>query len=72
MWKAHVSVLPAAEQPPVPAIDFSKQQVLVLGGSDVGLELLAIERRGEQRVARVKPGGAPGVRFFVIDAGGSK
>jgi len=72
LWKAHVSALPAIEQPPVPAIDFSKQQVLVLGGSDVGLELLAVERRGERRVARVKPGGSPGVRFFVVDAGGSK
>jgi len=72
LWKAHVSALPAAEQPPVPAIDFSKQQVLVLGGGDVGLELLAVERRGERRVARVKPAGEPGVRFFVVDAGGSK
>lgn len=72
LWRAHVSAMPAADQPPVPAIDFSKQQVLVLGGSDVGLELLAVERRGALRVARVKPGGVPGVRFFVVDAGGSK
>jgi hypothetical protein len=72
LWKAHVSALPAAEQPPVPAIDFAKQQVLVLGGSDVGLDLVSVERRGELRVARVKPGSAPGVRFFVVDAGGVK
>lgn len=66
LWKAHVSTLPAAEQPPVPTIDFSKQQVLVIGGSDAGLELIAVERRGDRRVARVRPVATPGVRFFVL------
>jgi len=72
LWKAHVSALPAAEQPPVPVIDFAKQQVLVLGGSDAGLELLALERQGSRRVAKVKPANVPGVRFFIVDAGGIK
>ncbi len=66
LWKAHVSALPAAEQPPVPAVDFSKQQVLVIGGSDAGLELVGVERQGMRHVAKVKPGASPGVRFFVI------
>ena len=72
LWKAHVSALPAAEQPAVPAIDFSKQQVLVLGGSDAGLELVSVERKGARRVAKVKPGASPGVRFFVVEAEGKK
>ncbi len=71
LWKAHVSALPAAEQPPVPVIDFAKQQVLVLGGSDAGLELLSVEQRGARRVARVKPSTA-GVRFFVLPTVGKK
>lgn len=69
LWKAHVSALAVADQPPVPVIDFSKQQVLVLGGSDAGLELIAVERRGARRVARVKPANLPGVRFFLTPAG---
>jgi Mg-chelatase subunit ChlD len=72
LWKAHVSTLPAAEQPPVPAIDFAKQQVLVIGGSDAGLELLGVERQGARRVAKVKPVSSHGVRFFVVDAGGQQ
>jgi len=72
LWKAHVSALPAAEQPPVPVIDFAKQQVLVIGGSDVGLELLAVERRGKRRVARVQPSPTPGVHFFVLPTVGSE
>jgi len=66
LWKAHVSVLPAGEQPPAPAVDFARQHVLVLGGADAGLELLGVERRGAQRSARVKPSSARGVRFFVL------
>ena len=68
LWKAHVSALPAAEQPPVPVIDFAKQHVLVIGGSDAGLELLSVERRGARRFARVKPTSTRGVRFFVVSA----
>ncbi|HKO46200.1 MAG TPA: vWA domain-containing protein [Polyangiaceae bacterium] len=69
LWQAHVSALPAAEQPPVPAVDFSKEQVLVLGGSDAGLDLLRVERQGARRVAQVKPAASAGVRFFVVEAG---
>jgi Mg-chelatase subunit ChlD len=72
LWKAHVSALPAAQQPPVPEVDFSKQQLLVIGGSDAGLELLGVERQGARRVAKVKPGAPPGVRFFVVEAEGKK
>jgi hypothetical protein len=66
LWKAHVSALPVAEQPPVPDIDFSKQQVLVIGGSDAGLSLIGVETQGGRRFARVKPGATPGVRFFTV------
>jgi Mg-chelatase subunit ChlD len=66
LWQAHVSALPLAEQPPVPAVDFSKQHVLVLGGSDAGLALLGVEQRGGRRFARVQPGAAAGVRFFIV------
>jgi Mg-chelatase subunit ChlD len=70
LWQAHVSALPVAEQPPVPEIDFSKQHVLVIGGSDAGLSLLSVEQRGARRFARVKPGATPGVRFFVVPVQG--
>jgi len=72
LWKAHVSALPVTEQPPVPVIDFAKQHILVLGGSDAGLQLVALERQGARRIARVKPATSPGVRFFVIDVEGQK
>ena len=72
LWKAHVSALPATEQPPVPVIDFSKQLVLVIGGSDAGLELLGVEQQGPRRVAKVRPGTAPGARFFVVETGGKQ
>ena len=70
LWKAHVSPLPVADQPPVPEIDFSKQHVLVIGGSDAGLELTSVERRGARRLAHVKPTTTLGVRFFVVPSEG--
>jgi hypothetical protein len=70
LWKAHVSALPAAEQPPVPEIDFSKQQLLVLGGADAGLALVSVEAQGGRRFARVKPDPTPGVRFFAVPVQG--
>ena len=70
LWKAHVSPLPAAEQPPPPEIDFAKQQVLAIGGSDAGLSLISVEQRGARRFANVKPGAGPGVRFFVVPVQG--
>jgi hypothetical protein len=33
---------------------------------------LGVERQGARRVAKVKPGASPGVRFFVLDAGGQQ
>jgi len=70
LWKAHVSALPAAEQPPAPEIDFSHQQLLVIGGSDAGLSLLGVEARGGRRFARVKPDPTPGARFFLVSVPG--
>jgi len=70
LWKAHVSALPPSEQPPVPEVDFNRQQVLVVGGSDAGLSLVSVEQQGARRFARVKPDRAPGVRFFVVPVQG--
>lgn len=72
LWRAHVSALAAPDQPPVPEIDFSQQSVLVIGGSDAGLELLAVEQRGAQRLARVKPAASPGARFYVVQNQGKR
>jgi hypothetical protein len=71
VWAAHTSLSPAASRPPVPAVDFERQHVLVLGGSDGGLTLEGVSSTGDQRAARVRPAGDKGVRFFLVPAKGT-
>jgi hypothetical protein len=68
LWRAHTS-LQAGPSPAPPAIDFAKQHVLVVGGSDAGLTVESVredEARGV-RVATVRPS-APGLRFYIVPA----
>jgi hypothetical protein len=68
LWTAHMSQTPTRERLPVPEIDFARHHVLVIGGSDAGLGLVGVERRGKQRVVRVKPTDKPGVTFVLVPA----
>jgi hypothetical protein len=70
LWAAHTSLLAAKSRPPAPAVDFTKSAVLVLGGSDGGLELEKVFAEKGQRAVRVKPSPTPGVRFMRLAAGG--
>ncbi len=72
LWQAHMSLTPDAERRPVPAVDFTKNDLLVVGGSDVGLEIQAVERRGDHRQVRVRPATAKGVQFALIAKAGAK
>ena len=65
VWAAHISVRPATERRPPPAIDFSAHQVLVLGGADAGLKLASLETTDGARVAKAEPA-LPGARFVVV------
>lgn len=64
LWAAHRS-LGAPSAPP--AIDFDKENVLVLGGADAGLVLTGLTADAIAQVAQVAPA-APGVRFYRIPA----
>ncbi|MCB9546832.1 MAG: VWA domain-containing protein [Myxococcales bacterium] len=64
LWAAHQSL--AAGGPP-PAFDFDKEQILVLGGADAGLDLDNLSAAGDVRVAFVRAA-SPGVRFLRIPA----
>jgi len=68
LWVAHMSLTKPEDQTPVPSVDFSRYHVLVLGGSDAGLELLGVERRGLRRAVRVKPTDNAGPSFLLIPA----
>jgi hypothetical protein len=72
LWTAHMSETPDAQRTPAPEVDFSNYQVLVLGGSDAGLELDAVEQRGDRRFARVRPAKTGGVRFVLVPNAGGK
>jgi Mg-chelatase subunit ChlD len=67
LWAAHTSLTPEGKRPPPPAVDFTRQELLVLGGSDGGLELEAVEDDGTRRRARVKPSRTPGARFVTVE-----
>ncbi|MCA9547357.1 MAG: hypothetical protein KC613_23300, partial [Myxococcales bacterium] len=53
---------------PPPAVDFTRHQVLVLGGADAGLSLASLSADDGARVASVAPAPA-GVRFVRVPAG---
>jgi Mg-chelatase subunit ChlD len=63
LWAAHTSVEERSSPPP--AVDFSRFQVLVLGGADAGLELTRLEAGDGVRWATLRSS-APGVRFLVV------
>jgi hypothetical protein len=71
LWTAHTSLLPEGSRPPPPAIDFAKQELLVIGGSEGGLELEAVEDDGARRRARVRPSASAGARFVTLAARGA-
>ena len=65
LWRAHHSL--SAAPPPPPKVDFTRHQVLVLGGSDAGLALSGLTGDGALRVAHLNPA-AQGVRFVRLPA----
>ncbi|MEZ4464811.1 MAG: vWA domain-containing protein [bacterium] len=65
LWAAHQSL--GALAAPAPVIDFTHEQILVLGGADEGLALESLSAADGVRVATVRPA-APGVRFIRIPA----
>lgn len=67
LWSAHASVLGSAIAPP--AVDFSRQQILVIGGADRGLELVRVEEDDAVRYAIVAPRRVPGPTFHVVPVG---
>jgi hypothetical protein len=70
LWTVHTSSLPRALRPALPSIDFGRLDVLVLGGSEAGLDLLGVDVQGELYRAEVQTGSA-GVRFVTIAKKGS-
>jgi hypothetical protein len=68
VWAAHTSLMPLAARPPVPSVDFAKQHLLVLGGSDGGLELSQAFAEKGRRAVRVQPAAAKSVRFVLVPA----
>jgi hypothetical protein len=63
LWAAHTSTVDLP--PPAPAVDFARYQVVVLGGSDDGLELTRLEGGDGVRWATLRRA-APGVRFVLV------
>ncbi len=66
LWSVHTSLTPAAERPALPAVDFAKHTVLVLGGSAGGLELEGVVSERGKRAVRVKPQPTPSVQFVLV------
>ena len=67
LWAAHTS-LAAGPRPPLPNVDFTVSQVLVLGGADEGLSLVKLESGDGVRWASLQLTASPGVRFVLIPA----
>ena len=72
LWSAHRSVVGEAAAGPgsaagLPRIDFSREHLLVLGGDDAGLELVALSQTGAARKVEVRAA-TPGVRFVKVPA----
>jgi Mg-chelatase subunit ChlD len=65
LWSAHTSTVEAA--PPAPPVDFSRYQVVVLGGSDAGVELIQLEGGDGVRWATLRSA-VPGPRFVLVPA----
>ncbi len=63
LWTAHRLEAPDT----LPAIDFSREHVLVVGGADAGLRLDDLTADGRVQVAHLAPA-SPGARFYRIPA----
>jgi Mg-chelatase subunit ChlD len=72
LWAAHVSVLPQAERPALPAVDFSTAHVVVTGGAEHGLVIRDIRGAMGSRSATVKPLQSGGVAFVIVPTDGGK
>jgi hypothetical protein len=66
LWSVHTSLTATAARPPVPAVDFTKHTVLVLGGSAGGLDLEGVVSERGRRAVRVKPQTTPSVKFVLV------
>lgn len=65
LWTVHTSGMPRALRPVLPNIDFTRLDVLVLGGREAGLELIGVTSQSDLYRAEVKTGSA-GVRFVTV------
>ncbi len=72
LWAAHVSVLPQAERPALPAVDFSTAHVVVTGSAEHGLVIRDIRGAMGSRSATVKPLESGGVAFVIVPTDGGK
>ncbi len=67
LWAAHASIsAPGTAAPPV---DFSREQVLVVGGADEGLALVRVEEGDAVRYAVVEPAPGAGPTFHLVAVG---
>lgn len=71
LWAAHVSVMPEAERPALPVVDFSKAHVVVTGGAEHGLVIRDIRGTVGSRSATVKPLESGGVAFVIVPTKGA-
>jgi hypothetical protein len=65
LWTAHASLGGVAAD--APKVDFSRHQVLVLGGADAGLTLRGIRGDASRRVIDLSPA-SPQPRFYLVPA----
>lgn len=73
LWAAHTSVLPAAERPALPSVDFARHHVLVTGGADSGLAVDDVRAHAGSRAASLRPVDRGGVTFTLVPvSGGSR
>lgn len=67
LWAAHGSLAADPVRAGVPAFDFDAEQVLVLGGADAGLSLVAVNETHAARQVTVRSA-SPGARFVRLPA----
>jgi hypothetical protein len=67
LWAAHGSAVADPVRASVPAFDFEVDQVLVLGGADAGLEVVAVNETHAARQVTVRSA-SPGARFVRLAA----
>jgi hypothetical protein len=67
LWAAHSSLAWDGKRMAAPRVDWAKQELLVLGGEDEGLELVALTPADGARIATVRAA-SPGPRFVLVPA----